>query len=169
MYTCTRVVVEWDPAKARQNVRKHGVSFADVVTALEDERALTERDVSLEEERWVTMGMDGVGRVLVVVYTWRGENPRLISARNATRRERRVYEESNEARPAKSAGTLRAPAPPQEGCRPLVHPLRARYAGLGTLRDNRDVTTNASSAEIGRRRRIVYTKYLTLPAFMKMR
>jgi uncharacterized protein len=43
------------------------------------------------------MGVDGEGRVLVVVYTWRGENLRLISARNATRRERRVYEESNEA------------------------------------------------------------------------
>ncbi len=97
---CTLVHGRWlngTPAKARQNVRKHDVSFADAVTALEDERALTERDVSLEEERWVTMGMDGVGRVLVVVYTWRGENPRLISARNATRRERRVYEESNEA------------------------------------------------------------------------
>jgi len=79
-------------------VRKHGVSFADAVTALEDERALTDRDVSADdEERWVTMGIDAEGRVLVVVYTWRGENLRLISARNATRRERRVYEESNEA------------------------------------------------------------------------
>ena len=68
------------------------------MTALEDERALTDRDVSSDdEERWVTMGIDGEGRVLVVVYTWRGENLRLISARNATRRERRVYEESNEA------------------------------------------------------------------------
>lgn len=92
------MVVEWDPVKAQQNVRKHGVSFADAVTALEDDRALTERDVSADdEERWVTIGMDGVGQVLVVVYTWRGENLRLISARNATRRERRVYEESNEA------------------------------------------------------------------------
>jgi len=60
------------------------------VTAL-DERALTDRDVSSDdEERWVTMGVDGEGRVLVVVYTWRGENLRLISARNATRGERRV-------------------------------------------------------------------------------
>lgn len=92
------MVVEWDPGKARQNVRKHGVSFADAVTALEDERALTEGDVSSdEEERWVTMGVDGQGRVLVVVYTWRGENLRLISARNATGGERRVYEESDEA------------------------------------------------------------------------
>jgi uncharacterized DUF497 family protein len=92
------MVVEWDPAKARKNVRKHGVSFADAVTALEDDRALTDRDVSsADEERWVTMGIDGEGRLLVVVYTWRGENLRLISARNATRAERRVYEVSNEA------------------------------------------------------------------------
>jgi uncharacterized protein len=92
------MVVEWDPAKAQQNVRKHGVSFADAVTALEDERALTDRDVSSEdEERWVPMGIDGEGWVLVVVYTWRGEKLRVISARNATRGERRVYEEFNEA------------------------------------------------------------------------
>lgn len=57
------------------------------MTALEDERALTDRDMSSEdEERWVTMGIDAEGRVLVVVYTWRGENLRLISARNATPR-----------------------------------------------------------------------------------
>jgi len=50
-----------------------------------------------EEERWVTMGLDATGRVLVVVYTWRAESVRLISARKATARERRRYEESNEA------------------------------------------------------------------------
>jgi uncharacterized DUF497 family protein len=44
------MVVEWDPAKAQQNLRKHGVSFADAVTALEDERALTDRDVSSDDE-----------------------------------------------------------------------------------------------------------------------
>src|SRR5215469_9069353 len=53
--------------------------------------------------------------------------------------------------------------PPQEGCRPLVDPLRARYAGLGNLRDEREVRTHAS-AEISRRSRTVYTKYLTLPS-----
>ena len=82
-------------SQAQQNVRKHGVSFADAVTVLEDDRALTERDMSNDaEERYATMGVDGLGRVLVVVYTWRGENLRLISARSATQRERRVYEES---------------------------------------------------------------------------
>jgi uncharacterized DUF497 family protein len=80
------MVVEWDAGKARLNARKHGVEFADAVSALEDERALTERDLfSDEEERWVTLGLDAFGRVLVVVYTWRGESLRLISARNATK------------------------------------------------------------------------------------
>jgi uncharacterized protein len=94
VYNCTQVVVEWDPEKARLNARKHGVFLADAVIALEDEHALTERDLSSrDEERWVTMGLDGLGRVLVVVYTWRGEKLRVISARKATKREQRSYEE----------------------------------------------------------------------------
>ena len=63
--------------------------FADAVTALEDEQALTLREhTSREEERWIALGTDAYGSLLVVVYTWRGENVRLISARQATRRER---------------------------------------------------------------------------------
>ena len=93
------MMTEWDPRKARLNARKHGVQFADSVAVLEDERALTMRDPSAhEEERWVTLGLDALGRALVVVYTWRGERVRLISARKATARERRRYEESHEAR-----------------------------------------------------------------------
>jgi len=85
---------EWDPAKARANFTKHGVRFADAVTALEDDSALTMSDLSsVDEERWVTMGLDASGRLLVVVYTWRGERVRLISAREATPRERSQYEE----------------------------------------------------------------------------
>ena len=85
---------EWDPAKARQNLRKHGVDFADAVTVLEDEAALTIRDpFSEQEQRWITLGVDALGRLLVVVYTWRGDRIRLISARPATPRERRQYEE----------------------------------------------------------------------------
>ena len=58
---------------------------------------MTERDLSTdEEERWVTVGLDGLGRLLVVVYTWRDENLRLISARIATKRERERYEEPDE-------------------------------------------------------------------------
>jgi uncharacterized DUF497 family protein len=65
------------------------------VTALEDNSGLTIRDLSSEdEERWVTVGLDLLGRLLVVVYTRRGERVRLISARQATPDERRQYEES---------------------------------------------------------------------------
>jgi uncharacterized DUF497 family protein len=97
VYNCTDISVEWDPAKARWNARKHGVHFADAVAVLEDERALTMRDpLSHEEERWVTLGLDALARVLVVVYTWRGERVRLISAREATASERRRYEEAHE-------------------------------------------------------------------------
>ena len=59
--------VEWDPSKQRINARKHGIHFADVVAVLEDERALTMRDASDEEERWLTIGLDSLFRVIVVV------------------------------------------------------------------------------------------------------
>jgi len=69
------------------------VDFADAVFALEDENAVTVRDEdSDEEECFVTIGVDGLGRVLVVVYTWREEDIRMISARTANRRERMAYE-----------------------------------------------------------------------------
>ncbi len=85
--------LEWDPRKAIANRRKHGVDFADAGTVLHDEQAITIRDESSDaEDRFVTLGMDALGRVLVVVYTWRGDRPRLISARKATPRERRHYE-----------------------------------------------------------------------------
>jgi uncharacterized DUF497 family protein len=89
---------EWDEAKAKANARKRGIDFADAATALEDDLALTIRDSETEsEERWITMGMDALGRVLVVVYTWRGEKARIISARQATRRERQRYRSNDEA------------------------------------------------------------------------
>jgi uncharacterized DUF497 family protein len=88
------VAYEWDAAKARRNVQKHGVDFADAVGVFEDEHALTIEDpFSVGERRWISIGMDWLGRVLVVVYTWRGEAVRLISARPATPRERKQYEE----------------------------------------------------------------------------
>src|ERR1022692_1195441 len=91
-----RMEAEWDPAKARANLRKHGVRFADAVTALEDPSAISVRDEWEDEERWITIGIDSMARVLVVVYTWRGERIRLISARLATRTETRQYREGNE-------------------------------------------------------------------------
>jgi uncharacterized protein len=92
------VSYEWDPGKAQANFAKHGVRFADAVTVLEDDLALTMRDpFSEEEERWITLGRDALDRLLVVVYTWRGESVRLISARLATARETNQYEEHHEA------------------------------------------------------------------------
>ena len=83
---------EWDDRKARSNLRDHGVDFADAVSVLEDPRALTIiDDREADEERFVTMGLDLLGRVLVVVHTWRCERVRVISARKATPSERRVY------------------------------------------------------------------------------
>jgi len=97
VYICTyqRIVdCEWGPVKAKANVTKHGIHFADAVSGLEDDSALTIPDPYFEEERWITLGMDALGRVLVVIYTWRGEKVRLISARQ----ERRKYDEGHEAR-----------------------------------------------------------------------
>ena len=85
-------MVEWDPDKASANLEKHGVDFADAETVLTDETALTMRDQDSDEDRFVTLGMDALGRLLVVVYTWRGEEIRMISARKANRAERRQYE-----------------------------------------------------------------------------
>lgn len=82
---------EWDFQKASLNLEKHGVDFADVVFIFEDEQALTMSDLEHEEDRFVTMGMDALGRVLVVVYTYRGENIRVISARKASPGEIKYY------------------------------------------------------------------------------
>jgi uncharacterized DUF497 family protein len=84
---------EWDPHKDRANVRRHGVNFADAVGVFEDERAITVRDelTAVDEQRWLTVGADFRGRILVVAYTWRGERIRVFSARRATAGERRQY------------------------------------------------------------------------------
>ena len=84
----------WDPAKAAQNLKKHGVRFADAVLVLDDPYALTIEDgeSSPAERRWVTLGADALGRILVVVYTYRGEEIRMISARPAQPQERKQYE-----------------------------------------------------------------------------
>ena len=82
---------EWDPAKAEANLLKHGIDFPDVTGVFEDDYALTIADSGVEEERFVTMGVDRMGSVVVVVYTWRGENVRIVSARKAVRSEREAY------------------------------------------------------------------------------
>lgn len=84
---------EWDPKKAEANLEKHGVDFADAAVALEDPHALTIRDQYSEgEERFITVCVDPSGRTLVVVFTWRSANIRIMSAREATPKERRGYE-----------------------------------------------------------------------------
>jgi uncharacterized DUF497 family protein len=87
------VVFEWDRRKAEINLKKHAVDFADAVAVFSDDSAITLQDDSNGEERFVSVGLDALGRVLVVAFSWRGERIRLISARRATRRERRQYEE----------------------------------------------------------------------------
>ena len=83
---------EWDARKARTNLRRHKVDFADAATVFEDDRAVTVRDEDPDEERFSTVGLDALGRELVVIFTLRGERIRIISARRATRRERAEYE-----------------------------------------------------------------------------
>ncbi len=86
--------IEFDPAKAAENLRKHGVSFADAEIVLSDPMALTLEDAgAVGERRHVTVGLGSAGEVLVVVWTDRGGRYRLISARRATRRERKAYED----------------------------------------------------------------------------
>lgn len=87
---------EWDPGKARSNHKKHGVRFADAVGVFEDENAITIPDEDDREDRFITIGMDFLNRILVVVYTFRELVIRMISARKATARERKMYEEQNE-------------------------------------------------------------------------
>ena len=85
---------EWDAAKAAANLRRHGVDFADAVPSLEDPRALTMPDPdSSGEERFICLGTNPLGRVLVTVFAYRGDNIRVISSRKASRGERRQYEE----------------------------------------------------------------------------
>ena len=85
--------VEWDPGKAAENLKKHGVRFEEAATSLLDPTALAQEDESSEgEARWVLIGMSTNARLLTVVYTLRDENRiRLISARKATRKEASFY------------------------------------------------------------------------------
>jgi uncharacterized DUF497 family protein len=86
---------EWDRAKAEANQETHGVSFEEAATAFGDPLSTTiiDPDHSDDEDRFVLVGQAYSGRLLVVVHTFRGETVRLISARLATRRERRSYEQ----------------------------------------------------------------------------
>ncbi len=88
---------EWDPIKAAQNRRKHGVSFHEAATVFGDPWALTypDPDHSVEEQRFITTGTSNTGRLLIVAHADRGESIRIISARKTTLRERTTYEQKN--------------------------------------------------------------------------
>jgi hypothetical protein len=85
---------DWDPPKARANLRAHRVSFAEAVTALDDDFALTRDDPDADgEPRFITLGLSDVGNLLVVVYTYREpDSIRVISAWKASKRQRVLYE-----------------------------------------------------------------------------
>ena len=92
-----RIRFEWDPAKARANLRKHGISFEEAESAFYDDHALVEDDPEhseREEERFLLLGLSAALRVLVVVHCYRESDSviRLISARRATRTERAQYD-----------------------------------------------------------------------------
>jgi len=87
--------IEWDPHKARTNLRRHRVSFEEAATALRDTLSVTgaDPDHSIGESRYITFGLSERGRLLVVAHTDRSERIRIISARVASRGERKIYEE----------------------------------------------------------------------------
>ena len=86
---------EWDPEKAKVNLRKHGVSFPEAATVLRDLLGITvfDPDHSRDEDRYLTFGTSERGRVLAIAHTDRGNRIRIISARELTRAEREQYEE----------------------------------------------------------------------------
>ena len=87
---------EWDEIKAAQNVRKHGVTFDNAASVFLDSLAYTfaDPDHSVGESRMVTFGFSQAGRLLAVVHAERGRAIRIISARAATRHERKIYEQT---------------------------------------------------------------------------
>jgi uncharacterized protein len=91
------IAFEWDADKAAANAKKHGVRFEEAATAFADPLSITIPDPehSVGEEHYILIGRSLVSRLLVVVHLERGVRVRLISARLATRRERRTYEESD--------------------------------------------------------------------------
>jgi hypothetical protein len=90
------VGVEFDPKKNAANIAKHGVSLADGDGVLLDPIALTIEDASSRgEERWQTIGLNSFGELMIVVWTYRGEDIRIISVRKPEPKERRDYEEGS--------------------------------------------------------------------------
>ena len=91
---------EWDPAKEKMNLKKHGVAFREAATVLRDPLGITifDPDHSDEEDRFITFGFSAAGRLLMVAHTERGERIRIINARRLTRAEREAYEQEIQRR-----------------------------------------------------------------------
>lgn len=89
---------EWDEEKAKANLKKHRVGFDEATTIFTDPYSMTihDPDHSADEQRYIAIGTSDKGRVLVVVYTERGSNIRIVSCRKTTPSERELYEETNE-------------------------------------------------------------------------
>jgi uncharacterized DUF497 family protein len=87
---------EWDENKAKSNLSKHSIAFAEASTVFGDPNSITITDPahSTSEDRFVILGRSYAGKLMVVVHTERGESIRIISARPANRNERRTYEEN---------------------------------------------------------------------------
>jgi uncharacterized DUF497 family protein len=83
--------MEWDPAKRKANIAKHGIDFRDCTSVFTDPNARIREDRSQAEERSTVIGADDPGPVLVVAYTWRRDTIRVISARRGSPGERRAY------------------------------------------------------------------------------
>jgi uncharacterized protein len=88
---------EWDPRKAKENLKKHGVSFDEAVTAFYDPLSATfdDPDHSATEQRFITIGFSSKNRLLVIAHVERGRNIRIITARPATTHERKKHEKQN--------------------------------------------------------------------------
>lgn len=91
---------EWDPRKASDNRDKHGITFDEAATVFRDSKALSifDPDHSETEDRWITMGISGNGKLLIVIHTFREESEdavtiRIISSRKATKQETKTYGE----------------------------------------------------------------------------
>ena len=95
--TTMSIEFEWDPDKAAKNIKKHQVAFNEAATVFGDPLSMTffDPDHSIDEDRYITVGLSHLGNLLVVAHTDRGDRIRIISARKATRRERRFYGEQS--------------------------------------------------------------------------
>jgi uncharacterized DUF497 family protein len=91
-----KVTVDWDPVKAETNLKKHQVSFEEASTVFDDPLFITFLDVehSVDEERYITVGLSNANRLLLIAHTEREGVTRIISARKATKNEQRFYEEA---------------------------------------------------------------------------